>query len=151
MLHVSTDVVARNLFNRPLGGTPEIVANWWMPTAIFLAIPLTQRLREHLDVTFVLSQAGPRSKMIGEIFQQVVLLIVAGAMTNFAFTSAATGWAIDQAVVADIRLIIWPAKIVMALGLLLWVSQILVDLIGSLLTNLTDKISGFDAHVRSAE
>src|SRR5215207_5440776 len=61
VLQVTADVVARNVFNRPIGGTLEMVTYLWMPT-VSLAFGYAQLRDEHIRVTLLLENSSARVK-----------------------------------------------------------------------------------------
>jgi TRAP-type C4-dicarboxylate transport system permease small subunit len=50
MLHICADVAGRYLFNRPITGTLEIVAWYYMVACVFLPLAFVQIQRQHLTV-----------------------------------------------------------------------------------------------------
>jgi len=50
IVHVSADVLGKNLFGRPLPGTIAIVSNYYMPIVTFLPLILVQHYNQHISV-----------------------------------------------------------------------------------------------------
>lgn len=50
MVHVCADVIAKNLFHRPLPGTIAIVSHYYMPIITFIPLILVQHYNQHISV-----------------------------------------------------------------------------------------------------
>lgn len=129
MLQIVLDVIMRNMVNEPLMGTPEFVANWWMPAIVFLGLAYAEMTREHLTVTLATDGASTFGKKVASWFSRAIIVAMVCIMLNYGFTGASQSFVLRESVVADMRLEIWPGKIVMFLGLIIWLLQI----IGSIL------------------
>lgn len=75
-LNIAADVVLRYLFNTGIPGTFDMVSFWWVPLIAVMAWGLTTLRNEHIHVSLLLDQAGPRTQQIVEIVTNAVLVVV---------------------------------------------------------------------------
>ncbi|MFV0244722.1 MAG: TRAP transporter small permease [Qingshengfaniella sp.] len=77
MLHVTTDVLARWVFNNPLPGTGEITASYYMIAVAFLPLAWVTLRDEHVTADiFVSALPGPMKRVIAVLVDLLVILYV---------------------------------------------------------------------------
>jgi TRAP-type C4-dicarboxylate transport system permease small subunit len=79
-LHIVIDVAARFLFNAPLAGTLEIVANYYMVGLIFAPLALVQRKRAHIAADFLAGVFGRRLRTGLDVVIAVAMTAFCGAV-----------------------------------------------------------------------
>lgn len=67
MLHIVTDVLSKWLFNFPIVGTLEIVANYYMVAMIFLPLAYVQRAGGHIIVEIFTQNLAQRAIAVFDI------------------------------------------------------------------------------------
>ena len=117
MLHIVIDVLATWLFNYPILGTLEVVANYYMVAVIFFPLAFVQLNKNHISADFLASAFGIRGR---RWMDAIICLVIAAYCGLFAWRTAvvalestekhefvdATGYLIT----------IWPARWVLPLG-----------------------------------
>lgn len=127
-LLVVVDVLARTVANRPLPGTLEYVAFWFMPTVVALSFGISQLRREQIEVVLLLDRLPA---LLRSRATQVVLVLVActvGVVAAFAVGDAFHAASIGQTAGLGSPVPVWPFKFVTAVGLILLAAQCLVQL-----------------------
>jgi len=89
MLQVGVDVVMRELFEEPLSGTLEIVSYWYMTGIVFLAIPVAQANRDHIQVELFTAMMLPRRR---DLLDAAVLLACVALLVLFAWVAGEEAW-----------------------------------------------------------
>ena len=133
MLLAVVSVGGRNFFNQPLPGYVDWIEQV-MPLIAFIGISYCQRLGGHIRMDMLIGQLRGKTLWITEflsVFAMLILmvLLVWGSWSHFerSFDFGAPLWSRDSSV--DIRLPIWPAKLLppiaftvmsLRLGLQLW-------------------------------
>lgn len=111
MLHVSADVIARNLFNAPLTGTLEIAANYNMVALTFFPLALIAREKGHIIVELFTSWMKPNPRSILDGLIAIISVIYVGM-----FTWTALGVAIKKTEIRDAKeagfgfIEVWPGR-----------------------------------------
>ena len=78
MVHVGIDVTGRTFFNRPLMGTTEIVANWYMVAIAFLPWAWIEQRNSHIVAGMFERIGGPRFDFwLGVVVKVFTLVFVA--------------------------------------------------------------------------
>lgn len=79
MAIITLDVLGRNLFQMPIRGTYELVG-LMMVTVIFLSFGVTEKHREHIEITFLTERWSPRTQAVlgalNKLVSFVLLLII---------------------------------------------------------------------------
>ncbi len=116
MLLAVVSVGGRNFFNQPLPGYVDWIEQA-MPLIAFVGIAYCQRLGGHIRMDILIGQLRGRPLWIAEFFTTfailvLMLLLVWGSYAHFerSFDWSAPLWSRDSSL--DIRLPLWPAKLV---------------------------------------
>ena len=127
MLHVTADVVARSLFNRPIDGTNEVVSAYYMVAAAFLPWAWIARSNGHISVELFTRKAPPRFNEWLDILVKILTMLYVGV-----FTWQAGSRAIQQIQAGEVWQIpggflpIWPSRCLLPLAGGLMVLYLLV-------------------------
>lgn len=131
MVHVSVDVIARSVFNRPIEGTSEIVTYWYMVTAAFLPWMWLAKTDGHIKVDLFV-QILPRA-----VAFWLDVVVKLGLVTYLAlFTWQTTLQAIRQTGRGEVQqagtlyIPVWPTRWLLPIagGLMaLWVLLAVID------------------------
>ncbi len=129
MLHIVADVFMRYVFNSPLPGTIEIVSYWWMILITFLGQGLTQRRREHLEVS-LLTDLMPQMDRLGTIIGgRLLTLITVVALGYYGLLAAIEQTHRGEIAMGSITIAIWPMRWMVPIGMGIFAAQLVVDLI----------------------
>lgn len=127
------DVVSRFVLGKPIAGIIEF-SGVYLPAFTFLGLAMTQRLKGHINVTFGLELLSPRRRKVVELLGLLLtLLFVAtlgwqsssGALHSFGLREYHWG-------VVGITILIWPAKVAVAVGLWMLCLEYAVELLRAL-------------------
>ncbi|MDQ7903891.1 TRAP transporter small permease [Phytohabitans sp. ZYX-F-186] len=120
-LHIVVDVAARNALEHGLEDTIAFVGYLWMPVVCFLALGAVQLKGEHIYVGLMADHAGPRTRRVVEVVSDLLVAGLMAWMAVLAFRAADEAWALDERVGVNRWLVLWPVKLVVALGMSLYV------------------------------
>ena len=130
MLHVVVDTMLRFLFNAPLGGTIEFVANWWMVAIVFTGLPLAARRGEHIEAPILWDRLRPADQLGTQLLASVFTLMVLLTTTWFAWTGARVSHERgDYSGGGAVNVLLWPPRYVVFVGLGLYALLVLVMLV----------------------
>lgn len=117
ILHVTSDVVARSLFNKSVPGAVELVAWYYMLGVIFLPIAATDIGGRHIVVDLFFN-------MFRNTIQRIVSIVASALTCVFFSLFAIRAWqdalrSFERNEMADgaIFILVWPARIGVATGL----------------------------------
>lgn len=120
MVHITLDVVLRNVFNYPLPGTITIVSYYYMAIAAFMPLAFAEQKSAHISVE-VFTDLLPRNPQ--RHLAAWMLLFSAGVfalMTLRSWEEAMSKYGINASVVqGEDSLPIWPTYFFLPLGCLL--------------------------------
>ncbi|BCB89871.1 TRAP transporter small permease [Phytohabitans suffuscus] len=132
-LHIVVDVAARNGLGHGVEDTIAFVGYLWMPVICFLALGAVHLKREHIYVSLMVDYAGPRTRRVVEIVSDLLVAGLMAWMAVLAFRAADEAWALDERVGVNRWLMLWPVKVVVALGMSLYVLSIVATVVERLL------------------
>jgi len=134
MLLAVISVTGRNFFNMPLPGYVDWI-EVLMPLIAFLGIAWTQRQGGHIRMDILVGRLGGRALWAAEFVTTLVALVLIalliwGAFAHFqrSFDWAAPLWSRDSSI--DIKLPLWPAKLLVPLAFSLLALRMLLQLWG---------------------
>lgn len=120
MLFAVFSVGGRHLFNSPLAGYVDWIEQI-MPLIAFLGIAYSQRIGGHIRMDILIMRLHGRSLWFVELTSTILILILMifmlyGSWAHFdrSFDITAPMWSRDSS--TDIRLPIWPAKLIVSLS-----------------------------------
>jgi len=117
MLHVVTDVFFKYAFLKPITGTLEIVANYYMIAIVFLPLALVQRHGGHIRVEVFTGWFGPRAIAVFDVFATTLSIVYVGLMSWFVLQEAIETTVIREKIVVGVSLIpVWPARWFVPIG-----------------------------------
>ena len=127
MLLTTADAGGRYLFNRPILAAYELTTNYLMIAAVFLAMPYAYRRGANIRVTFLVERFGPRAKLIVNYVVQIVSILYCALLVYATLQQARHVWTTKTTFVT-LDLPLWPAHLLVSIGLLLTTVLILLDL-----------------------
>ncbi|MGE4240961.1 TRAP transporter small permease subunit [Ramlibacter sp.] len=127
---VVIDILGRSLFNWPLpGGT--ILSTLLLVCVIFLGLANVQRAKEHYRVDLIANLFPPRGQQAIEVFAHAVGLAVVSLLAKLSSSHAMRSFDQNEMSFDLVPFPLWPARMVLAFGLILLGVQLLIDLVRS--------------------
>lgn len=127
MLLTTADAAGRYLLNRPILAAFELTTNYLMIATIFLAMPYAYRQGANIRVTFLVERLDPRARLAVNHVVQVISMLYCAALVVATFQQARHMMSTNTTF-ATLDLPLWPAHLVVCLGLFVTTLMILLDL-----------------------
>jgi len=127
MVLTTADAAGRYLFNRPILVAYEVTTNILMVAAVFLAMPYAYRQGANIRVTFLVDRLGRTARGVVDHAVQVLSILYCGALV-FATFQQARHIRATRTTFITIDLPLWPAHLIVSIGLLVTAVLMLVDL-----------------------
>ena len=127
MLLTTADAAGRYLLNRPIVVAFEVTTNFLMISAVFLAMPFAYRSGANIRVTFLVQRMRGAARLVADHVVQVVSILYCGALVYATFQQTRHVWATGTTFVT-IELPLWPAHLLVCLGLAVTTLLLLFDL-----------------------
>ena len=127
MLLTTADAGGRYLFNRPILVAYELTTNYLMTAVVFLALPFAYRQGANIRVTFLVERLGRRSRLVIDHLVQLVSIVYCGALV-YATWGQARHVRSTGTTFATLDLPLWPAHVLVCLGLFVTTLLMLGDL-----------------------
>lgn len=115
MVLVSTQIVARYVFNRALPGIYES-AELLMVAIVFLGLAYTQSQHGHVRMELLVTRLSPRWKSILEAFTLLLSLALFAIITYKSWGNAYVSWQMSDVSMGLIDFPVWPSKILVPIG-----------------------------------
>ncbi|HAE49206.1 MAG TPA: TRAP transporter small permease [Tistrella mobilis] len=139
MLHITADVVVRNLFGIALPGTIAAVSNFYMLVVAFLPLAYAEEGDKHISVEVVTDLLPARAQAVLRGFAYVLSAAVFIAMTRQSWLEAMKKQAVGAFVIQEgWRIPIWPSYYILPVGTALMALVVLYRLA----THVTGAASG---------
>ncbi|MEM5495643.1 TRAP transporter small permease [Hoeflea sp. AS16] len=119
MLHVTADVIGKYVFNAPIPGTAEVVASYYMVAAVFLPLAWVEIREGSIIVELIYQMFGRRAKTLCLLIATALSALFYGGLAWLSFAPAVQAWRIGEIVEGAWRVVIWPTKFLLPLGLAL--------------------------------
>lgn len=127
MALTTADAGGRYLFNRPILAAYELTTNYLMIAAVFLAMPYAYRQGANIRVTFLVDRLGRTARLAIDHLVQFASIaycaVLVGATVQQARHVFSTGTTF-----VTLELPLWPAHLVVSVGLFLTTLMMLLDL-----------------------
>jgi TRAP-type C4-dicarboxylate transport system permease small subunit len=127
MLLTTADAGGRYLLNRPILAAYELTTNYLMVVVVFLAMPYAYRQGANIRVTFLVDRLGPAVRQVVNHAVQVVSIVYCAALV-YATGQQARHVLGTGTTFATLDLPLWPAHLVVCVGLLVTGLLMLIDL-----------------------
>jgi TRAP-type C4-dicarboxylate transport system permease small subunit len=127
MLLTTADALGRYLFNRPILVAYELTTNYLMVGVVFLALPYAYRQGANIRVTFLVDRLRPTARGLVNHVVQFVSIVYGAALVVATFQQARHVFTTGTTF-ATLDLPLWPAHVVVSLGLFVTTLMMLLDL-----------------------
>ena len=127
------DVFSRFVFDKPIAGVIEF-SGVYLPAFTFLGLAMTQRLKGNINVTFGLQMLSPRRRKVFEFLGLLLSLLFVATMGWQSASGALHAFRLGEYHwgVVGITILIWPAKVAVAVGLWMLCLEYVVELLRAL-------------------
>jgi TRAP-type C4-dicarboxylate transport system permease small subunit len=117
MLHITLDVIVRNVFNYPLPGTITVVSYYYMAIAAFMPLAFAEQKQAHISVEVVTERLPPWLQTHLAGWMLLFSAAVFALMTLRSWEEAMSKYGIKASVVqGEDSLPVWPTYFVLPLG-----------------------------------
>ncbi|WP_417626230.1 TRAP transporter small permease [Pararhodobacter aggregans] len=117
MLHVAADITLRNLTNRPIPATFEVVTNYYMVALAFIPLAWVEKSGGMVQVEVLEGFMSPFVKRLSDrivsLISMVVYAVLAYVTWQVAIRNSATG---SFLMANNVRVLTWPAYWIPPLG-----------------------------------
>ncbi|MCC5979261.1 MAG: TRAP transporter small permease [Salinarimonas sp.] len=132
MFHVTADVTMRYVFNRPIIGTPETVAYYYMVFAVFLPLAFVERRGEHIRVDLFTQMMPQRVQLLLYLLACTLGLIFFGMLGYQSYLDALRATTRGETIMSNFLFYIWPARWALPIGFGGIVLALIVNMIRAL-------------------
>lgn len=119
MLHVTADVIGKYLFNSPIPGTAEVVASYYMVAAVFLPLAWVEVRDSSISVELLYGLFPFMAKKMILAIASTLSAAFYGGLAWLSLAPALHAWRIGEVVEGAWRVVVWPTKFLLPLGLAL--------------------------------
>jgi len=141
MFHVMADVIGKYLFHSPVPSTAEVVANYYMIAGVFLTLAWVEATNSAIAVDLFYEMAPAKLRHAMYAFAQLVTLAFYLMLGWFSWDIAVRAWRISETVDGIWRVVVWPAKFMLPVGLALAVAVLLLKLVAGEKARIVDSPS----------
>jgi TRAP-type C4-dicarboxylate transport system permease small subunit len=127
MLLTTADAGGRYLLNRPILAAYELTTTYLMIAAVFLAMPYAYRQGANIRVTFLVDRLGPTARRAANHVVQIISMLYCAALV-FATFQQTRHVMTTRTTFVTLDLPLWPAHLIVCVGLLLTTLMLLFDL-----------------------
>lgn len=127
MLLTTADAGGRYLVNRPILAAYELTTTYLMIAAVFLAMPYAYRQGANIRVTFLVVRLGPTARRAVNHVVQLISMLYCAALV-FATFQQTRHVMTTRTTFVTLDLPLWPAHLIVCIGLLLTTLMLLLDL-----------------------
>ena len=131
-LTVSTDVIGRYVFEKPLLGGAEIV-ELLMTCCVLCVLPYVTKERRHIVVDILSIRLTPRTQRILAFVSDFLMLVVLAFLTWQGFVGTMSSIYSGECTQA-LRIPVWPFNLILALGFILAFLSLLMNIIDNFIS-----------------
>lgn len=129
MFHVMADVAGKYLLHAPVPSTAEVVANYYMIAGVFLSLAWVEATGSSIAVDLIYDMVPASVQRCLYKFGQLMTMIFYLGLGWFSWDVAVRAWRVTETVDGIWRIIIWPAKFMLPLGLAIAVAVLILKII----------------------
>lgn len=117
MLHVTADVASKYLFNAPVPGTAEVVAAYYMISVVFLPLAYVEVANRSIVVEMVYGLLPGAARYPLDIIGTAISLVFFGFLAYLGIGLAQEAYAVGEYVDGLWRIVVWPSRFLIPLGM----------------------------------
>lgn len=129
MLAIFADVTMRYVFNSPIPGIMEISGDYFMILIVYFGISYTHRVNGHVKADVLESKLSRKMRAYLNIFKGMLITPILSLMCIASFNLFIEYLENDIRSVGSLEYLIAPAYLVMAIGLLLIIIRLILNII----------------------
>lgn len=127
-LAIVVDVIGRFLWAAPLAGASEFAVTA-MIAVVFLGLARAQRIGGNFRVDFLVRLLPERLGRLLEVLWRVAAAALIGLFCWLSIREAIHATIIGEATFGTVAFVVWPARIILALGFCVLLLQIVVEIV----------------------
>ncbi|MGP9820398.1 TRAP transporter small permease subunit [Salinarimonas sp. NSM] len=116
MLHVTLDVVLKNLLGQPIQGTIEISSYYYMVAIVMLPLAFVERNDEQISVDLVFNRLPIALRKVALALACLVTASVLSVMTYRTGLDAMRAFRVGEVVMGAREVVVWPARLMLPVG-----------------------------------
>jgi TRAP-type C4-dicarboxylate transport system permease small subunit len=110
-IHIVAEIVANEVFRRPIEGTTEIVARWYMVAIVFLPLGLIHRRNRHIKAELFTERLSLPRRRVLEIAIHLLMAAMAALFAWYSWIDAADATARAESLeLMSGTLSVWPTR-----------------------------------------
>lgn len=116
MVQTVTDVVADQLYSRPIPGNLEVISVYHMVLVVFLPLAFIEQRHEHIQVDLVYQLLPRRLQRIILVLSYLLCAAFFAILTWRTWDDAIQALAKNEMLMGNVYVLLWPAKFVLPVG-----------------------------------
>lgn len=133
LVAVIADVISRTFFGQSIGGVVEM-AEVMMVLIVFLGLGYAERRGAHVSMTLLVRKLPSRAAAIVNAIAFVVVVVVLGWMMWVTGDRAIASVVAGEYRFGLVRVAVWPARIAIAVGLAVYLLEVLLGMLDNFRT-----------------
>jgi TRAP-type C4-dicarboxylate transport system permease small subunit len=122
-----TEIVGVQILGIPVPGARELTEST-MVLIVFGALAYTQVRRGHIRVEILYLKAGPRGRAVMDAVTHAAALVFFGLILKTGYEEVIFSLRINEATFGAVRFPLWPARIILVVGVALMMLRLVLDL-----------------------
>lgn len=131
MLLITADVILNKFAGRPIPGTIEVTAYYFMVFVVFFTFSNLEKNDAHISADFIVSRFSPKVQRVFRIIGKLLTILFYGLLAHGAFKKAIQSTRSWETVMSNFTFYIWPARWGVVLGLFSAITVIVLVLLQS--------------------
>lgn len=117
MLLITLDVTLNKAIGRPIPGTVEVTAYYFMVLVVFMTFPSIEKNQAHISADFIVSRFSPRVQRVFDVTGKLLTILFYSFLAYAAFQQAVKSTKRLETVMSNFTFYIWPARWGVVLGI----------------------------------
>lgn len=132
LVHITVEVVLRNVFRASIPGTPAIVANYYMAAVSFLPVALAEKLDQHIAMDVVYTMMPETAQIwVLRLVRLLLAGLTGGAAWGFLLSALEKLESRSFVLENSVKVADWPGYFMLPIGFGLWSLLCLYKLVAS--------------------
>lgn len=119
LLHVSLDVIGKYFFSKPIPGTAEVVASYYMIAAVFLPLAYLESTNRPIMVELFYDRMPKLSKTACDLLATTCSFLFFFFLAKEGWQIALKSFEIREIVEGAWKVVVWPSRFLIPIGLAL--------------------------------
>lgn len=131
MLLITLDVTLNKVAGRPIPGTIEVTAFYFMVFVVFFTFSNLEKNDAHISADFIVARFSSKAQTVFRIAGKLMTIVFYGLLTHGALAKAIQSTRTWETVMSNFTFYIWPARWGVVLGLVSAITIIVLILMQS--------------------